>query len=405
MNSNEQTHNDKKNLERHINKKNQEPLSQSTWISYGGNVLWIPVIALTGFGILFVYSSSSVYSAQNYGTDFYFAKKQALFLIPSFFAALAGAIIPFEFFFRYIKYIFFLLVLMTFSTHLPVVGRKVSGAARWFNFGSIPIQPSEFLKVFTIFFMVWIVGKNEKTTSLFKEPKRFSLAIELFCLVLAPIAIIAQKDLGTTIVVLTGCMAILYMNGLAKRYFAGIFSMLGLALIVAILIEPYRIARIMTFVNPFKDPLGSGFQVIQSFVAVANGGLFGRGIGESQQKLFFLPEAHTDFILAVITEEMGFLGILVLAILYSVLYYAILRLVIYGSTHRDRLLATGAFAMLVITTIINMGVVAGALPTKGLPLPFISNGGSALIANYFVIGLMSQVSRRIYSQNNLQIKV
>jgi cell division protein FtsW len=372
----------------------------STWMTYGGNVLWIPVIALTGFGILFVYSSSSVYSSQHFGTEFYYAKKQTFFLIPSFLAALAGAKIPLELYYKYVKYIFFVLVILAFSTHLPYIGRTVSGAPRWINLGILPpLQPSEFLKVFTILYLTWIVtskpGYYHKN-----EPIRLPNCFEFIFLALAPISIIAQKDFGSTVVVISGAIGILFMNGLAKRYFAGIFGVLFIGLTAAILAEPYRITRIMTFLDPFKDPLGSGFQVIQSFVAVANGGLFGRGIGESQQKLFFLPEAHTDFILAVITEEMGFIGILVLAILYSVLYYAILRLVLFGRNQRDRLLATGAFAMLVTTTIINMGVVAGALPNKGLPLPFISNGGTALIANFFIIGLMSQISRRIYTQNN-----
>ncbi|BBH51650.1 putative lipid II flippase FtsW [Fluviispira sanaruensis] len=395
MNTSKEIESESKKIENILD--NSKP---STWITYGGNVLWVPVIALTGFGILFVYSASSVYSAQHYGTEFYFAKKQAFFLLPSLLAALAGAMIPFELYYKFIKYLFFILVTMTFATHLPGIGRKVYGASRWLNLGIMPIQPSEFLRVFSIMYMVWIISKQDNINKKYIESKKYPPLIEYGCLLLAPIAIIAQKDLGTTVVVITGCLGVLFINGLPKRYFAGIFGILIFGLISAILFEPYRIARVMTFLNPFKDPLGSGFQVIQSFVAVANGGLFGRGIGESQQKLFFLPEAHTDFILAVITEEMGFIGILVLAILYSVLYYAILRLVIYGSTHRDRLLATGAFAMLVITTIINMGVVAGALPTKGLPLPFISNGGSALIANYFIIGLMSQISRRIYLQNN-----
>jgi cell division protein FtsW len=372
----------------------------STWITYGGNVLWVPVIALTGFGILFVYSSSSVYSSQHFGTEFYYAKRQTIYLIPAILAAIIGAKISFDNFYKYIKYLFFAFVILTFATHVPHIGKTVSGASRWISIGPLPaIQPSEFLKIFTIMFMTWIL--TSKSGEFIKnEPKRLSNALEFLTLFLAPIAIISQKDFGSTVVVISGAVAILFMNGLPKRYFAGIFGIIISGLTTAILIEPYRISRIMTFLDPFKDPLGSGFQVIQSFVAVANGGLFGRGIGESQQKLFFLPEAHTDFILAVITEEMGFIGILVLTILYSVLYYAILRLVIYGSSHRDRLLATGAFAMLVTTTIINMGVVAGALPNKGLPLPFISNGGTALVANFFIIGLLSQISRRIYTQNN-----
>lgn len=374
----------------------------NAWIMYGGSVLWIPVLALSGFGILFVYSASSVYSLQTYGNEFYFAKKQALFLIPSFVAAFAGAKIPFEFFYKYIKIIFAILVLLAFATHLPHIGRRVSGAPRWLNLGPFPIQPAEFLKAFTLMFMVYISTEKNKYSpmnlAILKNTfyTKYKLAINYSCLALAPISIISQKDLGTTLVVVSGCLAILFMNGLPKRFFAAVFGFLIFSLVIAIIAEPYRIARIMTFLNPFKDPLGSGFQVIQSFIAVANGGIFGRGIGESQQKLFFLPEAHTDFILAVITEEMGFVGVLVLAILYSVLYYAILRLVLYARTNKDRLFAAGVFTMLVLTTIINMGVVAGALPTKGLPLPFISNGGSALIANFFIIGLLSQISKRIY---------
>ena len=363
-------------------------IKNSTWVSYGGNVLWIPVLALTGLGILFVYSASSVYSIEAYGNEFYFAKKQAFFLIPSLIAAFLGAKIPIDFYLKYIKYIFCFFLILTIATHFPHIGRRVGGAPRWLNTGVFAIQPSEFLKIFTPIFFVYLLGKNTDRNQKF---------INYFLLILGPLSILSQKDLGTTLVVVSGLLSILYMNGLAKRFFLGIFSILSSGLLLMIIVEPYRIARIMTFMNPFRDPLGSGFQVIQSFIAVANGGIFGRGIGESQQKLFFLPEAHTDFILAVITEEMGFLGVLILAILYGVLYYAILRLILCAQTHTQRLFATGFFTMMCLTTIINMGVVAGALPTKGLPLPFISNGGSALIANFFIIGILSQISKRTHN--------
>lgn len=365
----------------------------SLWTLYGGNVLWLPVFALTGFGILFVYSASSVYAGTNFGNEFYFVKKQLIFLIPALVAGFLGSFIPAEFYLKHIKKFFVASLIVTLATHLPGLGRRVGGASRWLHIGSLSIQPAEFLKIFTLLFLVSLL-----TVKTIPVKMRWTHAL---LLLMAPVAIILQKDLGTTVVVLFACTAILFMNGLAKRYFVTIaaFGCLGLA--IAILTEPYRIKRIMTFLNPFKDPLGSGFQIIQSFVAVANGGIFGRGIGESQQKLFFLPEAHTDFILAVIAEEMGFIGVFVLSALYAILFYAILRLVAVGQEHRERLIATGIFATLVITTIINMGVVAGALPTKGLPLPFISNGGSAIIANYFMIGLVSQFVYR-NSRNMLQ---
>jgi len=358
----------------------------SAWEMYGGNVLWIPVFVLTGFGILFVYSASSLYALQTYKDEFYFVKKQILFLIPSLLGAYAAAKVPFETWFKIIKYLFFVTLFLTFATHIPHVGRRISGAPRWLNLGPMSVQPAEFLKVVSLLFCVYFVTKNHVRHHWFY----------LAALLLAPIAILSQKDLGTTLVVVAGYLAILFMNGLPKRYLFGTFGFLTCGFITAVVVEPYRIVRVMTFLNPFQDPLGAGFQVIQSFVAIANGGVYGRGIGESQQKLFFLPEAHTDFILAVITEEMGFIGVLAIAILYSVLFYAILRLVLYGKFYQDRLLASGCFTMLGLTTIINMGVVAGALPTKGLPLPFISNGGSTLIADYIIIGLMSQISSRIY---------
>ena len=299
----------------------------------------------------------------------------------------------------YIPYV--TLLILTFATHLPKIGRKISGASRWIGVGPIGVQPAEFLKIFTILFFVSLLTKkfsNHEINQL-KTIKDYSLSKkDLLLLLLAPISILAQKDLGTTIVLIAGIISILFIGGFPKRYFILLLSSLSLLLFSAVIFEPYRIVRIMTFLNPFQDPLGAGFQVIQSFVAVANGGIFGRGIGESQQKLFFLPEAHTDFILAVISEELGFVGVLVLCLLFIVLFYALLRLILYSKSIQDRLLISGIFAMLVTTTIINMAVVAGALPTKGLPLPFISNGGSALIGNYFLIGLCAQISKRIYDQ-------
>jgi len=361
------------------------------WSIYAGNVLWLPVFTLTGFGILFVYSASSVYADTKFGNEFYFVNKQLVFLIPALLFGALGIIIPIKFYIKHIKVLFSMTLILTLMTHLPGVSRKVGGAARWLSIKGLSIQPAEFLKVCTLLFLISIL--TTKVTSL---KNRW---IQGAFLLLSPLAIISQKDLGTVVVMCIGCAAILFMNGLAKRYFYAISFFLVGGFSTAILIEPYRIKRIMTFLNPFRDPLGSGFQIIQSFVAVANGGIFGRGIGESQQKLFFLPEAHTDFILAVIAEEMGFLGVLVLAVLYGTLFFAIFKIILESNDHQDRLVSTGLFAILSFTTIINMGVVAGALPTKGLPLPFISNGGSALIANYFVLGLLAQLASKISAHN------
>ena len=159
---------------------------------------------------------------------------------------------------------------------------------------------------------------------------------------------------------------------------------------------PYRLKRLITFLDPFADPLGSGFQVIQSFVAIASGGLFGKGLGGSQQKLFFLPEAHTDFILSVIGEEMGFVGLAIIMLIYGMLFFSILQVLVAVKCQFSKMLTAGLLTMFASSTLINMGVCAGLLPTKGLTLPFISSGGSSLVANLFAIGLLAQIHAEAY---------
>ncbi len=159
---------------------------------------------------------------------------------------------------------------------------------------------------------------------------------------------------------------------------------------------PYRLKRLVSFLDPFSDPLGSGFQVIQSFVAIASGGLFGKGLGGSQQKLFFLPEAHTDFILSVIGEEMGFIGLVIIFLIYGILFYSLLQVLLAVHEPFQRMLTAGLLAMIASSTLVNMGVCAGLLPTKGLTLPFISSGGSSLVANLFSMGILAQIHAKAY---------
>jgi len=225
-----------------------------------------------------------------------------------------------------------------------------------------------------------------------KFPKR---VLHLWPVGIAFVALLLQPDFGSTMILVCGLAAMIFVHGIPLRFFA-VGAMISVPIITTIMIAaPYRVKRLVTFLDPFADPLGSGFQVIQSFVAIANGGLFGKGLGGSQQKLFFLPEAHTDFILAVIAEEMGFAGVVVLAAIYCLLFLAILQLLKRVTNSRERLLGTAIFAMLAASTVINMGVVAGILPTKGLPLPFVSSGGSSLLASFFMMGLLSQIHRNV----------
>lgn len=366
--------------------QNTDAPAYSSFDAYGAQTLWFPVIALLSFGLLFVYSASSVYAGQKYGDEFLFAKKQLLYIIPGAFAAFAGMRLPLEKLRKFSMWILLTTLLISSMTLVPGIGKKVLGAARWLSLGGYQFQPSEFLKISIILHL----------SSCLSEVK--TLWYRLIPIVLSFVILMKQPDFGTSIILIVGIFSTLFLFGIPKRYFfiglATIIPLIGFLAIAA----PYRLKRLITFLDPFADPLGSGFQVIQSFVAIASGGLFGKGLGGSQQKLFFLPEAHTDFILAVIGEEMGFVGFLIIFLIYAMLFYSLLQLLVAVAEPFQRMITAGLLSMIAASTLVNMGVCAGLLPTKGLTLPFISSGGSSLIANLFAIGLLAQIHARAYAR-------
>lgn len=371
----------------------REQRAPSLFNLYGGQALWFPVLALMSFGLLFVYSASSVYSSQKFGDEYMFVKKQLIYVIPGFVAALMGMRISLRWIDRWGMHIYFFALFTSALTRVPGIGKKVGGAARWLSVGPFSFQPSEFLKIATVILVTALLAKNPRNLT------------QLWPALTTFVILIIQPDFGSTVIIALAMATIVLIHGVPKRLFVlGIVSSLPI-LIGMMIAAPYRIKRLVTYLDPFADPLGAGFQVIQSFVAVANGGWFGKGLGASQQKLFFLPEAHTDFILAVIGEEMGFSGIFIIALIYLLLFYTMMQILKSAASHRERLLASGFFSMMAGSAIINMGVVVGLFPTKGLPLPFISAGGSSLIANLFMIGLIAQIHKTAVERNaHIKIK-
>lgn len=350
--------------------------------AYGGQGLWLPVLALVAFGLLFVYSSSSVYSQQKYGDGYLFFRKQLLFLIPATAAGLASALVPLNWIYRNAGILFGVAVSVTALTLIPGVGHEVGGGSRWLAFAGYQVQPGEFLKIITLVFAARIAAMHPQKPLLL-WPTGLALAV-----------LLGQPDFGSTLILIAGLTAVIFIMGIPVRLFV-LGGALALPVVFgAMIAAPYRMRRLTTFLDPFADPLGAGFQIIQSYVAIASGRLFGKGLGGSQQKLFFLPEAHTDFILAVIAEEMGFAGVLIIAVTYVLLFMVMTIIISRISDPRDRLLGAGLFTMMGSSAIVNMGVVTGMLPTKGLPLPFISSGGSALIASFIAVGLLAQMHRR-----------
>jgi cell division protein FtsW len=265
----------------------------------------------------------------------------------------------------------------------------VSGARRWFSIGGLGIQPSELAKLSAIVFIAALLERrmhriNDATYAL----APISLVVAIFVGL-----ILYEPDFGTAMSLAVIAAVMVFAAGVSYLYVAGAaVTMLPLigALVVAF---PYRRQRLMAFLNPWDDPLGSGFQIIQSFIAVGTGGITGRGLMNGVQKLFYLPEAHTDFIYAVIAEELGFIGASCLLICFCVLTWRGLRIALRAQDSFGAFLAIGVTTMIAIQAFINMSVVLGLLPTKGIPLPFISQGGSSMLVNLMGMGVLLNVSQ------------
>jgi cell division protein FtsW len=348
----------------------------------GGQGLWFPVFALTAFGLLFVYSASSIYALENFDSEFFFVKKQAVSVVLGVFGAAVGLLLNIDRMQKWAREIFFASLVLLACTKVPGIGHQVNGAWRWVRLGPITAQPAEITKVAAIIYLAGVLANREQSW------KKALPVLAVF-----PVLLI-QPDFGSSVVILMAISLILFVHGLPLRYF-GIAILGFLPILIAILVmAPYRLQRLVTFLDPFADPLGSGFQVIQSFLAVASGGLFGKGLGNSTQKLFFLPEAHTDFVVAVVGEEMGFAGVCVLLAIIGLLFFALLNILLSLQNRFHLLLGTGLFALLAGNTLVNLGMVVGVLPTKGLPLPFVSAGGTSYILSMYAVGLFGQLYHR-----------
>ena len=346
------------------------------------------VVLLVGLGITMNYSASAVLAQERYGDSYYFLKKTLAAAFVGFAALAATSRFSYA---RYRKIVYPALVvslLMVAAVFIPGVGRTIGGANRWIHLGPIPFQPSEAAKIAMILFLAYSLEKKEKRIRSFGVG---FLSHILFMLVVAA-AILYQRDLGSagTIAALTWIM--MYVAGVRLSYLLGMVVLALPVLAVLIAGTEYRRRRILAFLNPWSDQYGSGFQIIQSFVAFNEGGWFGRGLGQGQQKLFYLPEAHTDFVFSVVGEELGLLGVVVIIALFCFFCYRGLKIALEAPDLFGRYIAIGCTSLIAVGAVLNMGVVMGMLPTKGLPLPFISYGGSSLIMSLAAVGMLLNIS-------------
>jgi cell division protein FtsW len=353
-------------------------------------VLLFLMLLLLAFGSLMIYSSTAIVTpllAKKNITEFYYFKRHLFTMVMGSIALLAAYSLKPSFLKKIsvplLVFSFFLLLLV----FLPIIGVSAGGARRWIRLWPTMFQPSELVKLSMVIFLAKYMASAEYSTERISSFAKPVLVMALF-----QVVFLKQPDFGATMSLGLLTFGMLYISGMRLRYLASVL-VLAIPVIIKLVMEPYRLRRITSFLDPWKDPQGSGFQLIQSFISIGSGGISGLGLGESKQKLSFLPASHTDFIFCLVGEELGLIGAALVIALFLVLF---LRGVSVANRSRDSFnyyLAYGLTMMISIQALINFAVVTGMVPTKGLPLPFMSYGGSALLVNMAVIGLLLRVSK------------
>ena len=363
------------------------------WVGSLDFPLLLTVVGLVSFGLLMVYSSSFIHAQETTGDGLSFIKKQLVYAVFGMMALALGTQIHYRRWFHWSYPALGVATVLLAAVLIPGIGARVGGAQRWIRIAGINFQPGELAKFAVILFGA---GQLERKFDRLSRP-----AAGLFSPFLVPLPafllLLAQPDFGTTVMITIVLFCLMFLAGVPKRHLALALGLAAVAGAILVLGTPYRRMRLMTYLDPWRDPGGKGFQILQSLVGLHNGGISGVGLGNGKEKLLFLPEAHNDFIFAVIGEELGLLGVTGVALAYLYFVYRGLRLSwdAFGRS-MDRFalfLGVGITLALGLQGFVNMAVAMGLLPTKGLTLPLISYGGSALIVDLFAIGVLLAIGR------------
>lgn len=354
-------------------------------------VILLMAVALTCFGVVMVYSSSSVMATKKFHDGFYFLKRQGIYALLGFGVMTLAMRFDYRKWREYAVPILLGCLVLLLLVFIPGIGGAAKGASRWIRLPGFNFQPSELAKIALIIYMAYSLDKKQEKVKFFSTG--FAPYMVLLAILLA--ILLKQHDLGAALTMGLVAITMLFVAGTRPRYILGM-GVLALPFVCYLVFtESYRMRRIKAFLNPWEDPTDTGFQIIQSWLAFGNGGVLGQGLGEGKQKMFYLPEAHTDFILSVVGEELGLIGVLVIAAMFLMLVTRSVRVAQMAEDTFGRFLAFGIATLLGIQAFVNMGVVTGLLPTKGLALPFISYGGSSLIVTLFAVGVLLNVSTRM----------
>ena len=351
--------------------------------------LFITVILLATFGIIMIYSASNIWALYKFNDAFKFVKHQGLFFIIGLFLLVFISRVKYTKYYEKANIILFTVLILLILVIIPGIGTVRNGSRSWFGIGSFGLQPSEAAKIALIIFTSKYLVNNERNL---KDIKKGLLPI-LGVIFLVFGLIMLQPDFGTGVIIVISTIGLLFIGGVNFKFFIrlGILGVIGV--VVLILIAPYRLERILSFLNPWSDPLGSGFQIIQSLYAIGPGGLFGYGFLNSRQKHFYLPEPQTDFIFSIISEEFGFIGVLIVKSLFLIVIVRGFKIARKSDELFGKYLAFGITFQIAFQAILNLMVVVGLIPVTGVTLPFLSYGGSSLLITLCSIGILLNISR------------
>jgi cell division protein FtsW len=348
------------------------------------------VIALLLIGLMMVASSSVMVSTKLYHQPFHFLIRQLCYLCVGVFVAVIVMRIDSRQWENHSKSLLFVTLVMLVLVLIPGIGHSVNGSRRWLSLGPIGVQVSELAKLTMILYLAGYLVRQQQSVT--QSIVGFVRPMCILCMV--ALLLLLEPDFGATVVISCTVMAMLFLSGVKLRYYLGLMVLVCISLACLAISSPYRVARLTAFLNPWADQFNSGYQLTQSLIAFGRGGWHGVGLGDGVQKLFYLPEAHTDFLFAVLGEELGLFGILLVLILYSILVARGLLIGLQAHS-QGRLFASyaayGITFWLGLQAAINMGVNAGLLPTKGLTLPLMSYGGASIVINCIVIALLLRI--------------
>ena len=352
--------------------------------------LLFAVLCLVGIGLVMVYSASSALALEKYGSDYHFLRKQAVFALVGILVLVTCSHLPYGFYraaaYPLLLVSFALLVAVQFSE----LGMAAGGSLRWLRIGSLTFQPGEVARLSLIVFLAYSLSKKQETLRQFN----IGFVPHLLLLGFFAVPLMMQPDFGSVVIFAALAWLMMFVAGVPLRHLAGAFLVAAPMAYFIMLNATYRLKRWISFLDPWQYPAAEGYQIIHALMAFGTGGAWGTGIGKGYQKLFYLPEPHTDFIFAVIGEELGFWGVLLTLALFALVIWRGTAIALRCDDTFGMLLAAGVTFSLALSVSINMGVTLGLLPTKGLTLPFLSYGGTSLLINLAGVGILMNIGAR-----------